>query len=152
MCGEKKKSHATAVGQKGSPPHVRGKGSRFLRMSQLSGITPACAGKSVLGGQPQILIRDHPRMCGEKCTGWTATNFNQGSPPHVRGKVSVAQCCFNSPGITPACAGKRIPGAKSKIEFRDHPRMCGEKKGKIKSIFLYRGSPPQERGKVYPLE
>ena len=32
------------------------------------GITPACAGKSELDGQPIARYGDHPRVCGEKCT------------------------------------------------------------------------------------
>ena len=30
-------------------------------------------------------------------------------------------------GITPACAGKSLTGIYEETEWRDHPRVCGEK-------------------------
>ena len=45
-------------------------------------------------------------MCGENCLMLGPIHLNQGSPPHVRGKLGLAkdhQACHR---ITPACAGK----------------------------------------------
>ena len=49
MCGEKGHEAAVGTGSKGSPPHVRGKEAHIRRRTAHPGITPACAGKSVLG-------------------------------------------------------------------------------------------------------
>ena len=54
------------------------------------GITPACAGKSEEDSLGEALVWDHPRVCGEKVI------------PVVFEPLEV--------GITPAYAGKRLPG------------------------------------------
>ena len=65
----------------------------------------------------------------------------------MRGKDAlwVSQGAFRR--ITPACAGKRHKGKRSKCGTWDHPRVCGEKC----LLWLYRaigaGSPPRVRGK-----
>ena len=66
VCGEKALHDGGILPAQGSPPRVRGKVVVSRNLCLLSGITPACAGKSelqalVLSGQ-----RDHPRVCGEK--------------------------------------------------------------------------------------
>ena len=51
-----------------------------------SGITPAHAGKSYMSAQFLHTIGDHPRTCGEKRYIYLLTQFQHGSPPHMRGK------------------------------------------------------------------
>ena len=66
VCGEKlsqSRSRSTALG---SPPRMRGKVSGFFRTHFRPGITPAYAGKSYCLCLPSKLVRDHPRVCGEK--------------------------------------------------------------------------------------
>ena len=66
MCGEKAfLVHASRQGL-GSPPHVRGKDFRLVVEYTTLGITPACAGKSVVDSMVGMSYEDHPRMCGEK--------------------------------------------------------------------------------------
>ena len=66
VCGEK----ATRLGMvsriPGSPPRVRGKVVQRLNQVIHSRITPACAGKRWPLQQMPGLLRDHPRVCGEK--------------------------------------------------------------------------------------
>ena len=50
----------------GSPPRVRGKVELALEDVNTEGITPACAGKSMISNLPTHHSRDHPRVCGEK--------------------------------------------------------------------------------------
>ena len=45
MCGEKFNVLYYYGYNKGSPPHVRGKGKNANRRERAAGITPACAGK-----------------------------------------------------------------------------------------------------------
>ena len=66
MCGEKIELEDLTTMEKGSPPHVRGKGAApALALGEI-GITPACAGKSRAAAKAAAFQRDHPRMCGEK--------------------------------------------------------------------------------------
>ena len=51
---------------KGSPPRVRGKGNLEEMPFVISGITPACAGKSIIQRRNTYHGQDHPRVCGEK--------------------------------------------------------------------------------------
>ena len=51
----------------------------------------------------------------------------QGSPPHVRGKVYEQMLQQAGRGITPACAGKSEYDPSAVRMAKDHPRMCGEK-------------------------
>ena len=73
-----------------------------------AGITPACAGKSFFTGLEHLSDGDHPRMRGEKFSPNPEAYKTKGSPPHARGKAVVAKKPCALPGITPACAGKRL--------------------------------------------
>ena len=50
------------------------------------GITPAYAGKSILGSSFPSPYEDHPRLCGEKFLRRCSTDKHLGSPPPMRGK------------------------------------------------------------------
>ena len=65
----------------------------------------------------------------------------------MRGKVKKSTGMQKSKGITPAYAGKRKELTNVRNNFRDHPRICGEKlpPPALKPLFL--GSPPHMRGK-----
>ena len=65
-CGEKNGSQNPRRGPKGSPPRMRGKGSRVGRSRRGDGITPAHAGKSRPVIYRMARVKDHPRACGEK--------------------------------------------------------------------------------------
>ena len=52
----------------GSPPHMRGKVAGLLATDIVDGITPAYAGKSCHYRCLPCRQRDHPRICGEKCS------------------------------------------------------------------------------------
>ena len=127
---------------------MRGKGVVHVFVPEKLGITPAHAGKRIRSRLPDPVGGDHPRMCGEKQALLCTWMFLQGSPPHVRGKVSSKQPDAHIPGITPACAGKRRR-YPSCCWCRGHPpRMCGEKCvcGCLRTLLL--GSPPHVRGKA----
>ena len=53
-----------------------------------SRITPAHAGKSDIIVFSAGITEDHPRICGEKAFGFVKVYGRQGSPPHMRGKVT----------------------------------------------------------------
>ena len=70
-------------------------------------ITPAYAGKRVIFCSFDSICQDHPRLCGEKLHGKGTSADLSGSPPPMRGKVSVLLTCREGGRITPAYAGKR---------------------------------------------
>ena len=127
---------------------MRGKGTSAKDMPCAVGITPACAGKR--GGRTVsfFLIRDHPRVCGEKKVMPKQGRKQEGSPPRVRGKVARRGLAFSGFGITPACAGKSSSAKMQPTTRWDHPRVCGEKSLLMKLMCFMVGSPPRVRGKV----
>ena len=66
VCGEKPYWQGSGTDFSGSPPRVRGKANNVLILNSLSGITPACAGKSIKVNPINTRSKDHPRVCGEK--------------------------------------------------------------------------------------
>ena len=149
ICGEKPlEEHGGAV-ITGSPPHMRGKDIRGVVQNVLFGITPAYAGKRCSDRWLQTVPGDHPRICGEKRLQSTLRGTQNGSPPHMRGKVAVGGTMKNLNGITPAYAGKRSPTGRGRFQPWDHPRICGEKPSPPARLHCFRGSPPRMRGKGF---
>ena len=66
ICGEKYHKAMGIRNPQGSPPHMRGKEEQCIRRFAPTGITPAYAGKRLLGALSRLSRRDHPRICGEK--------------------------------------------------------------------------------------
>ena len=93
------------------------------------------------------LLRDHPRVCGEKSVSIVRAARRIGSPPRVRGKGSSRFFLAGSMGITPACAGKRPTKSSHDLTGGDHPRVCGEKPSLQPARPPQKGSPPRVRGK-----
>ena len=110
MCGEKLIVKSFLTSQEGSPPRVRGKAVKCPCDTSTSGITPACAGKSVRYPFGRLANQDHPRVCGEKGPRSYRMSVCVGSPPRVRGKGIEEQERGKDYGITPACAGKSFGG------------------------------------------
>ena len=147
VCGEKIPSSLNWPMFLGSPPRVRGKAAVRGWLRATEGITPACAGKSQTTRRVFPVLRDHPRVCGEKPQSYRQPCSAMGSPPRVRGKVGHALASSSMRGITPACAGKRPAPEKTLPGFGDHPRVCGEKRPMSWPSMRPRGSPPRVRGK-----
>ena len=106
LCGEKGKISGSLSTPAGSPPPMRGKGSKPKICLASTGITPAYAGKSAGILKIKNLIEDHPRLCGEKPHTILADRLSVGSPPPMRGKVHQLYSMHAIPRITPAYAGK----------------------------------------------
>ena len=148
MRGEKDSIDLIHTSIPGSPPHARRKVLWHFNVSVCPGITPACAGKSTAILAIWCSTRDHPRMRGEKGTSVSGISPARGSPPHARGKGIMLAERKRSPGITPACAGKRTRHNYKAPAMRDHPRMRGEKPPKHTQVPEHLGSPPHARGKA----
>ena len=106
LCGEKEASYTEMQEQAGSPPPMRGKEVSSYTQQQRCGITPAYAGKSPPVLLRYGLIRDHPRLCGEKLQSRRPCENHRGSPPPMRGKGVLKMLVRRAGGITPAYAGK----------------------------------------------
>ncbi len=131
VCGEKAVAHIWWYSWIGSPPRMRGKGRVASHQAAHTGITPAYAGKRRSIGRLSQPTRDHPRVCGEKCSSVRSASHRRGSPPRMRGKDLPFTCDCESTGITPACAGKSLRPDNNPSTSWDHPRVCGEKTKKI---------------------
>ena len=131
-------------------------------------ITPACAGKTPAETLICHLPPDHPRMRGEDLSSGTTRYWQTGSPPHARGRRSIASVwlvrCGGSPPhargrpprsrrraracrITPACAGKTAIPYSYSFSHSDHPRMRGEDSKTNGGKSTATGSPPHARGR-----
>ena len=93
---------------------MRGKARVLLRWRFATGITPAYAGKRASELIVAKTLGDHPRLCGEKTSSGFDSVTAVGSPPPMRGKVTVQSDAVDHGGITPAYAGKRdMPAPQS---------------------------------------
>ena len=132
----------------GSPPRGRGKAGEKVEGPKVTGITPAWAGKSILGLDLVGGLWDHPRVGGEKKSQTKKKVKRQGSPPRGRGKAfPILRVCVLS-RITPAWAGKRSGWPTAQRGPRDHPRVGGKKMIWLLSMQPLSGSPPRGRGKA----
>ena len=87
VCGKNVSPANSPIRQPGSPPRVREKPCQPHFESNSSGITPACAGKTLQCEHLEWLHRDHPRVCGKNGNGGFLIDFAPGSPPRVREKL-----------------------------------------------------------------
>ena len=86
VCGKKAYSLVINGSEWGSPPRMRGKGTKRCSSRRGGRITPAYAGKSKRIAPSSVLFGDHPRVCGEKLRESRGLNRTRGSPPRMRGK------------------------------------------------------------------
>ncbi len=130
----------------GSPPRVRGTPGHQDREAPVRGITPACAGNTMIGRYLRRQAGDHPRVCGEHRAAGPGGWSECGSPPRVRGTRKILGTKNLWHGITPACAGNTIcPGLVTRCPG-DHPRVCGEHAMSTGNPPCWLGSPPRVRG------
>ena len=126
VCGKQNILTNNPTGPEGSPPRVRGTARLFADIGKTIGITPACAGNSIIGSIKSLIAEDHPRVCGEQEETTLAYDRREGSPPRVRGTARLFLCPAASCGITPACAGNSFHQSHKRGTVQDHPRVCGE--------------------------
>ena len=106
VCGKNTSKLSNITLTAGSPPRVREKREELNMKINWSRITPACAGKTLIGISGKLVLEDHPRVCGKNPWISTPHSTDIGSPPRVRDKLTREQKEDLKNGITPACAGK----------------------------------------------
>ena len=128
---------------------MRGKPRCEIRRTIQRRITPAHAGKTKKKDIPFLHVADHPRACGENQFFISLTGFKCGSPPRMRGKLTVHFLLTIRRRITPAHAGKTLYQRYSAKNQPDHPRACGENRCLALFQVKMNGSPPRMRGKRF---
>ncbi len=88
-------------------------------------------------------------MGGEKSSLSSASLHGPGSPPRGRGKVDGPPAQVGRGRITPAQAGRSPYFLYGKKDYKDHPRIGGEKAELTAAVISAMGSPPRRRGKGY---
>ena len=126
---------------------MRGKQARIAPCVASARITPAHAGKTEKAADFIPCVADHPRACGENTAGRTRPSSIFGSPPRMRGKLTVSELCHCVLRITPAHAGKTQFNQLCRSRLSDHPRACGENYLFHLAQAAKAGSPPRMRGK-----
>ncbi len=150
-CGDMEKKDTKISFSVGSPPRVRGHVSCSAGQHMWLRITPAGAGTCRVGTDTIAVTEDHPRGCGDMLVIVYIDAFVPGSPPRVRGHVSLLHYPVDNMRITPAGAGtwKHLPGPVQRCT--DHPRGCGDMRMMLPSGRMVVGSPPRVRGHVHLL-
>ena len=148
---------------------MRGQVGKRLTHYKLPRITPADAGTRAVKRTFCFSFRDHPRGCGDKCQVRERSYLQQGSPPRMRGQVSIYLSVTIWSGITPADAGTSVICSKQPrlawdhprgcgdkmvcsffcVCLTDHPRGCGDKLSLVRYCPAVVGSPPRMRGQEY---
>ena len=111
----------------GSPPRARGRQASFRVTPGTSGLTPACAGTSMIRTRRGRGVRAHPRVRGD-VFDWLWHSVIE-------------------PGLTPACAGTSWVAHWRKWGSRAHPRVRGDVPVLMIPPTAVQGSPPRARGR-----
>ena len=146
MCGEQLLTPFTLSRVLGSSPRVRGADGSNHMLAHSNGIIPACAGSSWKHKLIIIVVRDHPRVCGEQTGLVLKISRALGSSPRVRGAVMKFIAERDRRRIIPACAGSSRDAAPTRSPCWDHPRVCGEQPEPPGAVGHEAGSSPRVRG------
>jgi len=84
-CGEHHLGHVGKLGKLGSPPRMRGALASRIGPANTLRITPAHAGSMLASTLFYMVLRDHPRACGEHLVVPERHKSGRGSPPRMRG-------------------------------------------------------------------
>ncbi len=124
----------------GSPPRARGAVLAAHPDARSARITPACAGSRV---HPEALRGDgldHPRVRGEQSPTCHARSPACGSPPRARGAAFPGVHRGRNDGITPACAGSRLPDLR---RYRSTPPFSFTRPARSSHLVLAEGVCPR---------
>ena len=146
VCGEHCSTSSAVFLRSGSSPRMRGTPQQLALFHCCSGIIPAYAGNT---GSAQTFERrswDHPRVCGEHWSRSPVASRSAGSSPRMRGTPHIFFIDIVSMGIIPAYAGNTRIVLFRFRKIWDHPRVCGEHKGRSGIQGRHRGSSPRMRG------
>ena len=110
----------------GSPPLTREELNLSLNSSNVIGITPAYAGRTVIILAWLGDLRDHPRLRGKNLDHTNLKRSVMGSPPLTREEREFECDWLYLEGITPAYAGRTLRINALSTLKQDHPRLRGK--------------------------
>ena len=110
-------------------------------------LIPAHAGKTLVSSLISIMIRAHPRACGENLIAALPQIITTGSSPRMRGKQHARRRMDSKEGLIPAHAGKTDKERVCSSVSQAHPRACGENLLSQSNGAQQVGSSPRMRGK-----
>ena len=148
MGGEESPLSSATLSHKGLPPRGRGRDNGISQNTRRSRITPAWAGKSIVGGNVGGFTRDYPRVGGEELVAFLIVVNVVGLPPRGRGRGGSSFLDYAKMGITPAWAGKSGHWRDGDCVGEDYPRVGGEEPPHSPPAPRSRGLPPRGRGRV----
>ena len=130
----------------GSSPHARGTLDSIDATFPIFRFIPACAGNAL--GQNAITdpFAVHPRMRGERARLVASVDWISGSSPHARGTHVLASVGCGTERFIPACAGNAENAINKGSVKSVHPRMRGERGGRLPNTPSPNGSSPHARG------
>ena len=129
---------------------MRGAPRRCAVLRPRDGIIPAYAGSTRGRRARRTRRRDHPRVCGEHFTRFSAQLTSSGSSPRMRGAPVKHVPVRKLWGIIPAYAGSTSSAGIGASMSRDHPRVCGEHYAEEFVGRYAEGSSPRMRGALSP--
>ena len=145
MRGEEKQATIEAKLTEELPPHPRRRGiDRGMRLVH-RGITSACAEKSKIEAKRDPSIGNYLRMRGEEAKPTCTPRGLKELPPHARRRAPRPQRAPKYPGITSACAEKRVAPAVMAVKPRNYLRMRGEEASKRARPWSILELPPHAR-------
>ena len=84
---------------------MRGTRTSLFDSREETGIIPAYAGNTIAVLSIGVVLRDHPRICGEHVFMNLSVLSDMGSSPHMRGTHNLDRRHGRFHGIIPAYAG-----------------------------------------------
>ena len=126
---------------------MRGKRLGGVTVVAVTGLIPAHAGKTVAEEVHNLVMRAHPRACGENSRLPSLSRPRTGSSPRMRGKLSRPSISPTLTGLIPAHAGKTDSFQRRRASSAAHPRACGENETQPRTRGGRAGSSPRMRGK-----
>ena len=133
----------------GSPPRVRSRRCRSIRLGTPRGITSACAEQTFGLATPIRSARDHLRVCGADPDAPSGSTRTCGSPPRVRSRLVARDSRAARIGITSACAEQTAWAECGAVITWDHLRVCGADRTGVVSAPSMLGSPPRVRSRPH---
>ena len=127
-------------------PAYAGNTGRILCRPIPPRIIPAYAGNTSNAPLLNLILRDHPRVCGEHFQEAFEAAGCMGSSPRMRGTHGDSPARSISRRIIPAYAGNTFPRTALTPYLTDHPRVCGEHTAFDRNVAVPSGSSPRMRG------
>ena len=125
-CGEHHEETSRVACRAGSSPRMRGAPKKRHRSVFPGRIIPADAGSTKLCHTSSMIVKDHPRGCGEHYDPDSIQIEDLGSSPRMRGAQYPVLHDSQHLRIIPADAGSTFESETVRVDGKDHPRGCGE--------------------------